>query len=72
MFLLQYWGYALIVFVVFALYILKNLSYRVKNIIYAIFCFTGDIDYQVIRAVIEVELPKLKQATTKMLIELEE
>ena len=33
--------------------------------------YLGDIDYTIIRAVIEIELPKLKQAVSEMLIELE-
>ncbi len=33
--------------------------------------YLGDIDYKIIRAVIEIELPKLKQASQKMLMELE-
>jgi uncharacterized protein with HEPN domain len=32
--------------------------------------YLGDIDYKIIRAVIEIELPKLKQASEKMLVEL--
>lgn len=32
--------------------------------------YLGDIDYQIIRAVIEIELPKLKQVAEKMLVEL--